>query len=112
MGCYNMKMFKGNIEFKGELKLINMEDYFILLDKHDNIIYIENHKGYWCKYRFDKNNNKVYHKSYTGFWYKVEYDNDNNKVYFENSEGYIEDNRPKKKAGCYNEKREIRKLYR
>ena len=72
-----MKYFKEQIELKGEYRLSGKNGYF---------------------YIYDNNNNQIYYENLLGFWSKCEYDKDNIQIYFENSDGYIEDNRPKKEV--------------
>ena len=43
----------------------------------------------------DKNGYVIYFESLDKRWYKQEFDSNINIIYFENSNGYIEDNRPK-----------------
>ena len=89
-----MKYFKGQIELKGEYKLVDKKDYFIIYDKHDNQIYYESLLGFWTKREYDKNNNQIYYEDSDGYWSKCEYDKNNNEIYYENLKGYIVDNRP------------------
>jgi hypothetical protein len=69
-----MKMFKGNIELKG--------DY--TLDVEDN----------WFEV-FDEQGNRIYYEYSDGDWAKIEYDEKGNLIYWGNSDGEIIDNRPK-----------------
>ena len=43
----------------------------------------------------DKNGNGIYVEYSSGYWAKREYDSKGNEIYWENSDGIIEDNRPK-----------------
>jgi hypothetical protein len=43
----------------------------------------------------DKNGNLIYQENSNNWWFKKEFDSNNNEIYFEDSDGYIEDNRPK-----------------
>jgi len=57
---------------------LNITDFpFEIKDGNGNLIYLEFENQYWAKYRFDS---------------------EGNQVYYENSDGKIEDNRPKPKA--------------
>ena len=72
-----MKYFKGQIELKGEYRLVDENDYFDI---------------------YDKNNNRIYRENLKGVWFKREYDKNNNEIYFEDSDRYIVDNRPEKEV--------------
>ena len=68
---------------------------FEIRDKNNNEIYWEDSDGYWIKREYDANNNRIYVEIATGYWWKREYDENTNLIYYENSNGTIEDNRPK-----------------
>ena len=75
---------------------LKVKDFpFKIKDKKNNIIYLEDSDGYWSKREYDANNNRIYVEIATGYWWKREFDSNNNQIYYENSNGTIEDNRPK-----------------
>ena len=77
-------------------KQLNVKEFpFEIKDKNNNLIYIENSNGYWCKREYDSNNNIIYYEDSSGYWLKREFDKNNNEIYWEESNGYIIDNRPK-----------------
>ena len=43
----------------------------------------------------DKNGNQLYIEFPTAYWVRREFDSQGNKMYYENSDGDVEDNRPK-----------------
>lgn len=43
----------------------------------------------------NKNDKRIYIENSKGYWSKREYDSEGNEIYFENSDGNVEDNRPK-----------------
>ena len=43
----------------------------------------------------DSKGNKIYSENPDGYWVRREYDSNDNEIYFEDSDGDIEDNRPK-----------------
>jgi hypothetical protein len=90
-----MKLFKGNIELKGNYTLNVRDSEFIVNDKHGNRIYYEDSNGYWVKREYDEHGNMIYWENSNGYWTKREYDEKGNRIYWENSKGVIIDKRPK-----------------
>lgn len=46
---------------------LNVKEFpFEIKDKNNNLIYIENSNGYWCKREFDSNNNEIYWENSNG----------------------------------------------
>ena len=43
----------------------------------------------------DNNGNCIYFEKYYGYWFKREIDRNNKEIYYENSNGFIDDDRPK-----------------
>jgi uncharacterized membrane protein len=43
----------------------------------------------------NQNDKRIYIENSKGYWSKREYDSEGNEIYFENSDGNVEDNRPK-----------------
>lgn len=64
-------------------------------DSQDNLIYFEDSNGYWRKHQYDSLGNEIYHEDSFRYWSKREWDSEGNQIYYENSNGEIEDNRPK-----------------
>ena len=76
---------------------LNVKEFpFTIKDKNGNEIYWEDSDGYWRKYEYDSNGNPIYFEYTDEYWSKWEYDSNGNVIYYESSEGYIEDNRPKR----------------
>jgi hypothetical protein len=92
-----MKMFKCQIELKGNYTLNVRDSEFEVLDEKGNLIYGENSNGYWEKRKFDEQGNRIYWVNSDGYWNKREYDEQENEVYYENSDGVIIDKRPNAK---------------
>ena len=66
-----------------------------ILDKDNNLIYVETSNGYWAKREWDSQGNRIYFETSNGYWEKQEWDSQGNEIYWENSDGEIRDNRPK-----------------
>ena len=90
-----MKLFRGEIELKGEYQLVVKDKGFKVLDNEGNRVYFEDSNGYWFKQVYDDKDNIIYYENDDGYWEKYEYDNNGNVTYYEDSEGKIGDNRPK-----------------
>ena len=43
----------------------------------------------------NQNDKRIYIENSKGYWSRREYDSEGNEIYFENSDGNVEDNRPK-----------------
>jgi len=43
----------------------------------------------------NQNGKRIYIENSKGYWSRREYDSEGNEIYFENSDGNVEDNRPK-----------------
>jgi YD repeat-containing protein len=98
-------------------QFLKVKDFpFIIKDKNNNKIYVENSDGYWykneydqngkliyseesngfwIKTEYDQNGQLIYYEDLNGFWSKTEYDQDGKEIYIENSNGTIIDKRPK-----------------
>lgn len=63
-------------------------------DNNRNLIYLEDSDGIWSKREYDSQNCVRFENSF-GYWVKWEYDSKGNRVYTEDSDGIVEDNRPK-----------------
>ena len=63
-------------------------------DKNNNLIYRENSLGFWAKCEYDSKG-VIYHEDSNKYWAKWERDSQGHQIYFEDSDGEIEDNRPK-----------------
>lgn len=99
------QQIKWDFETNGDLSIRN---------KDDKVIYFENSLGFWIKCEYDSNN-VIYQEDSNNYWAKLEYDSEGNRVYYEDSDGVIEDNRPKPceddyQAKAYNENEAIEML--
>jgi YD repeat-containing protein len=75
---------------------LNVKDFpFVIKDKNENLIYIEDSDGAWVKYEYDTNGNIIRFNNSNRYWSKYEYDGNKNIIYIEHSDGKIIDNRPK-----------------
>ena len=86
-----MKMFKGEIHWKDDYRLVVEENCFKVYDNKDDKVYYEDSNGFWVKRQYDENGNVIYYEDvlYNGtYWFKREYDNQGNEIYYENKFGY------------------------
>ena len=91
-----MKMFKWQIELKGDYELEVGYGHFIVYNSKGNQIYFENSECYRSRSEYDDKGNCTYYENSNDFWFKREFDSNNNLIYYEDSEGIIKDDRPKK----------------
>ena len=97
----NIKEFPFKIKDKNGNEIYHEDStrswYKYEYDSNGNVIYWEESNGYWNKREYDSNGNVIYFENSYRSWNKSEYDSDGKLIYWEDSDGYIEDNRPK---GC------------
>jgi hypothetical protein len=67
---------------------VKVEGYgYGIYDENGELIYWEEHDGFWEKSEYDKYGNRIYSEDSDGYWEKREYDEDGNIIYFEDSDG-------------------------
>jgi len=75
---------------------LNITEFpFQIEDSKGNLIYLECEDGFWYKCSRDLKGRVLYYEASNNYWSKFQYDEEGNQVYYENSDGKIEDNRPK-----------------
>ena len=57
-------------------------------DENHNLIYSEDHDGYWTKRQYDQNQNCIYYEDSDGYWEKRTYDEQGLEIRYEDSDGY------------------------
>lgn len=99
------KQIKWDFETNGDLNILNNDD---------KVVYFENSFGFWVKCEYDSNL-VIYQEDSNKRWAKWERNSQGNTIYYEDSDGVIEDNRPKPceddyQAKAYNENEAIEML--
>jgi len=76
------------LKLLGIKKYIIEDEYILIYNTNDKLIYTEYSDGRWEKYKYNTNGRLIYKVGSYGEWEKSEYDDNGNCIYIEDSYGF------------------------